>query len=1088
MAAALDACPAAVIVTDVAGVVLWVNRLAAVWLEVDGPPRRRVWDDLGLPWRYSVEFWQSLVSGEPRMLSALTWRRPDGVVVNAQATFDAVRKSARRDQRVICYLSSFELRVLAHHCAFAGAFEWWPSEQRLKIDPPWLAANELTDVLGHGDAQAWRAAIHSADKPLFDATVAQAAAGVDDLVCSYRMVTPCGHVHWISQQARVIERTPSGAPRAVVGLLVNIDDQKARELQLDSQNARLEAALSVTGGGSWDWDLRTDVSRHSDAYYRMFGVEPSEGRRDFNFWSRRVHPADGGVLLEAVRRRLPVGQDSHEADYRIQHADGQWRWVLDRGRVVERDAEGLPARMIGMLVDITERKTQELAVTTSDQRFRAAAQAVRGIVYEIDLATGYAARVGVDRVLGYSADEIGADADSWFQLYHPDDRAQARKTFEQYLATGISQRSTFRARHRDGHYVTLWESPYLERDIAGKPVRSIGFAIDVTEQVARHEQLADSEQLFRTVAALTPGFVWQSRLDARANSVLVRVSDGFEQLVGCSLEAFERKGGWHAFLVGDSIDEARRAHARLLAGAAGVNLEVQLRRVDGTHRWVFMRAQAVRDPATEQVIGSIGSAEDVTQKRVAEEALRRSQAQLMTIAQSSADWLLLLDTEERVVFINRMLLGQTPAQLMGRTIGEIAQPGASDYMSNLVRDVLTTGRPSDSEQVYHDPKLGRRVFELRLRPVHAGDRIAGVVMNATEITRRREADELRETQARMLETLREAVAMVGSDGVIRLANASFDRLFGFATGGAIGTSLAQRFVVADAGSDAAFDKEMRDAAAQPVATRIERECTRCDGERFTASVAAAAIHLADGDHWLVTFTDVTERKQLEREILEIANREQLRFGSDLHDGLGQDLTGIALMLRGVAAQLRKEQSGVQADVEDVIALVNGAIDSTRLMARGLSPVGADRGGLIAGLEAMAARGIERYGVRTTLTTNLMEPLEVNDARATHLYRIAQEALTNAVRHGRISEVSIDLATGDGQLTLTITDNGRGLDPKFVSRGGMGLKLMRYRAQMVAGELTLTNRLEGGLIVRCVCPHRVSGDSTIRRSGGFPLKD
>jgi PAS domain S-box-containing protein len=361
-------------------------------------------------------------------------------------------------------------------------------------------------------------------------------------------------------------------------------------------------------------------------------------------------------------------------------------------------------------------------------------------------------------------------------------------------------------------------------------------------------------------------------------------------------------------------------------------------------------------------------------------------------------------------------------------------------------------------------------------------------MNATEITRRREADELRETQARMLETLREAVAMVQPDGIIRLANASFDRLFGFATGGAIGTSLVHHVATDDSASDESFDRLMHEAAAQPVATRVERECTRCDGEPFIASIAAAAIHLADGAHWLVTFTDVTERKEMEREILEIANREQLRFGSDLHDGLGQDLTGIALMLRGVVAQLRKEDSRVQADIEEVIALVNGAIDSTRSMARGLSPVGADRGGLIAGLQSMATRGIDRYGVRTTLTTRLHEPLELNDARATHLYRIAQEALTNAVRHGRVSEVAIDLATGDGQLTLTILDNGRGLEPKLAARGGMGLKLMRYRAQMVAGELTIANRPEGGLMVRCVCPHRISGDSTMRRSGGLPLKD
>jgi PAS domain S-box-containing protein len=461
---------------------------------------------------------------------------------------------------------------------------------------------------------------------------------------------------------------------------------------------------------------------------------------------------------------------------------------------------------------------------------------------------------------------------------------------------------------------------------------------------------------------------------------------------------------------------------------------------------------------------------------------------LMTIAQTSADWLLLVDVAQRILFVNRALRGMQPDEIVGRTIGEVSQPGANEYMTRLVDEVLTRGVPRDIEQIYHDPERGRRVFELRLRPVKERSRIAGAVINATEITRRREADELRETQARMLETLSEAVAMVQPNGIIRLANASFDRLFGFAAGGAVGTSLAHLIQVVGEDEDSVVSQLLREAAAHPATTRAEREFMRCDGEIFTASVAAVGIQSAAGANWLVIFTDVTERKRMEREILEIANREQLRIGSDLHDGLGQDLTGIALMLRGVAVQLRKEDSTVQGDVEEVIALVNGAIENTRSLARGLSPVGADRGGLISALQAMASRSMERYGVRTVLTTRLTEPLRLDDARASHLYRIAQEALTNAVRHGRVSDVEMELATAGGQLTLTVRDNGQGLQAPISRRDGMGLKLMRYRAQMIEGALEVANHPAGGLMVRCTCPHRVSGDSISRSSGGLPLKD
>jgi two-component system sensor kinase FixL len=270
-------------------------------------------------------------------------------------------------------------------------------------------------------------------------------------------------------------------------------------------------------------------------------------------------------------------------------------------------------------------------------------------------------------------------------------------------------------------------------------------------------------------------------------------------------------------------------------------------------------------------------------------------------------------------------------------------------------------------------------------------------------------------------------------------------------------------------------------------TPVEFKCRRRDGSTFDAACVATLTHLDGATHRLAVITDVTERRGLEREILEIAGREQLRIGSDLHDGLGQDLTGIALMLRSVVAQLRKENSSARADVEDIISLVNGAIESTRAMARGLAPVGADRGGLIAGLQSMTVRGMERYGIRAHFNTSLREPLTLDDGAATHLYRIAQEAFTNAIRHGRVTQVSIDLATADGALTLSVQDNGRGFDERN-SSNGMGMKLMRYRAQMLGGDVSIASIKGGGVVVRCTCPHRAPLGADSAPRGGFPLKD
>ncbi len=327
-----------------------------------------------------------------------------------------------------------------------------------------------------------------------------------------------------------------------------------------------------------------------------------------------------------------------------------------------------------------------------------------------------------------------------------------------------------------------------------------------------------------------------------------------------------------------------------------------------------------------------------------------------------------------------------------------------------------------------------------------------------------------QTQARILETMREGVVLIDTASHrITLTNATFDRMFGYAELELLGSSIDPLFSM-PALQRKRFERTLRDGSEAVEVMPVEFECSRKDGSRFVAACVITPLRIDGSERLLAVLNDVTERKRLEREIIEIANREQQRIGSDLHDGLGQDLTGVALLLRGVAAQLRKEGSAACNDVEDVIALVNSAIDSTRALAKGLSPVGGERGGLTAALETLAARTTERYGVKVELHANVREPLRLSETSATHVYRIVQEALTNVIRHSCASEVAISLETTSGELHFRVEDNGRGFErPVADGADGLGLKIMRYRAQMLGGDLTLESGLNGGALVRCSCP-------------------
>lgn len=202
-----------------------------------------------------------------------------------------------------------------------------------------------------------------------------------------------------------------------------------------------------------------------------------------------------------------------------------------------------------------------------------------------------------------------------------------------------------------------------------------------------------------------------------------------------------------------------------------------------------------------------------------------------------------------------------------------------------------------------------------------------------------------------------------------------------------------------------------------------------------------------------TVHEVTARKALEQEILEISNREQRRLGSDLHDGLGQELTGLSLLLKGLEVQLSRESPQYLPQVTKISDLLARAIQSTRSLARGLAPVNLERGGLPEALKHLAARCTDMYSLQCTFSNGGPKLPELEEGAATHLYRIAQEATTNAARYARAKSIDIQLRSTGRKLQLSIADDGIGLSAGLSQgRPGMGLKIMEYRARMLGGAI------------------------------------
>jgi PAS domain S-box-containing protein len=342
-------------------------------------------------------------------------------------------------------------------------------------------------------------------------------------------------------------------------------------------------------------------------------------------------------------------------------------------------------------------------------------------------------------------------------------------------------------------------------------------------------------------------------------------------------------------------------------------------------------------------------------------------------------------------------------------------------------------------------------------------------LRITDVTEARRRESTLRTQARVLETLREGVLLVRSDGVIRMANPAAARMFGAAGDSLIGAELACLGL-----DPRRLAQHVRDTAGTPGAT-IEWRANRLDGrEDFVAEAAVVELRESpvDPPQVIAVIMDVTERRQLERAIIDAANHEQQRIGHDLHDGLGQELTGISLMLSSLARRAAVEYPSGAAALDEVVGLVNHAVESVRALAHGLSPVILERGGLPAALEQLAASASRTYGLRVRFRKAIEGVLQIDSTATHHLYRIAQEAVTNAARHSGASAVTLRLDANPHRIRMSVSDDGRGMPPAgdgTCNGDGVGLRIMEYRARMMHAQFQIVPRRRGGTQVRVTLP-------------------
>ena len=370
---------------------------------------------------------------------------------------------------------------------------------------------------------------------------------------------------------------------------------------------------------------------------------------------------------------------------------------------------------------------------------------------------------------------------------------------------------------------------------------------------------------------------------------------------------------------------------------------------------------------------------------------------------------------------------------------------------------------------------------------------------------------LRESEERyrlLVEGVRRyAIYMLDPAGTILTWNRGVEHLLGYGRKDFIGQSGTLCFTSEDRAAGA-FPKELAEAVRLGEVT-TDRMAVRKGGERFAVHDIVSALHDAAGS--LIGFGKVTRgvfvapngsesggeelqsaaacnaelvktiallhvevehRQRLEVELLSAVEEERQRVGRDLHDDLCQQLGGLAMIASAVATHLKRKNAAKESQkVEEIARLANATINSCRIIAQGLHPITLASRGLPAALEELA----KRVPVTIKFVWPTTKRVELEPEVALHLYRIAEEAVSNAVKHGKAKRITIRLVTRakTGEVVLSISDDGKGFDAPLTTVG-MGLGNMKYRASAIGGSLSVDTQPRKGTRVSCTLPRRKAG--------------
>jgi PAS domain S-box-containing protein len=545
--------------------------------------------------------------------------------------------------------------------------------------------------------------------------------------------------------------------------------------------------------------------------------------------------------------------------------------------------------------------------------------------------------------------------------------------------------------------------------------------------------------------------------------------------------------------------------------------EIRNRAKDGSYYWTNTTIVPFLDELG-QPRQYVAIRADITERKRMEDKLRERREILSLFSKHAPAAIAMFDTEMRYIAATDRWVkdfGLEDQILRGRSHYEVC-PDFPERWMEINRRCLAGGVESGEEDQFVRPDGSIRWMRREVRPWFlASGEVGGVVIFSEDVTERKRAEEtLLESEARFRSIFHDAatpMAVERPDGHFLSVNRAYCEMLGYSEEELLAMSVVDLTHPEDRASTVT-EGISRLMAREITTFRIQKRYVHKDGHLVWSDTSIAVVPNPDGavayfiaqandisarkdaEEQIRTLnieledrviertaelamavnaleTQMSERHRLELEILEISEREKSRVGQDLHDGLCQTLTGIALIAKVLQRNLEEEKithEVASAKAESIANLLKEAIKEARGVAMGMYPVNIEEYGLAPALEKLAADTAFNHRIGCRFKCD--EPVCLADTRvAAHVFRITQEAVSNAIKHGRASLLVISLAPAGNRLVLKIEDNGEG-QLGSLKPTGIGLRTMDYRARAIGGTLVIEQRPRGGIRVICSFPN------------------